>query len=55
MTLTRAALDAIVLGRSTFQALAADGSLRIEGDAAAFADFLGLLDTFEFWFDIVTP
>ena len=29
--------------------------LRLDGDADAFADFVSLLDTFEFWFDIVTP
>ena len=55
VTLTRAALDAIVLGQATFEGLVADGALTIEGDATAFVDFLGLLDTFEFWFDIVTP
>ena len=55
VTLTRPALDAVILGQATFESLAADGSLRIDGDAAAFADFLRLLDTFEFWFDIVTP
>jgi len=27
----------------------------LDGDAAAFAAFLGLMDRFEFWFDIVTP
>ena len=30
-------------------------SIAIEGDAAALVDFLGLLDTFEFWFNIATP
>jgi alkyl sulfatase BDS1-like metallo-beta-lactamase superfamily hydrolase len=55
VTLTRPALDAVILGQATFESLAADGSLRIDGDAASFAGFLGLMDTFEFWFDIVTP
>ncbi len=55
LTLTRAAVDAIVLGQSDFDALIADGSIRLDGDAEAFADFVSLLDTFEFWFDIVTP
>jgi len=53
--LTRAAMDAIVLRQATFAELAADGSISITGDAAAVEDFLGLLDTFEFWFNIVTP
>jgi alkyl sulfatase BDS1-like metallo-beta-lactamase superfamily hydrolase len=54
VTLTRLALDAIVLGQATVEGLVADGAVTIEGDATAFVDFLGLLDTFEFWFDIVT-
>jgi alkyl sulfatase BDS1-like metallo-beta-lactamase superfamily hydrolase len=55
ITLTRAAMDAILLRQATFAELSAEGTIAIEGDAAAVADFLGLLDTFEFWFDIVTP
>jgi alkyl sulfatase BDS1-like metallo-beta-lactamase superfamily hydrolase len=55
VTLTRAALDAIVLGQATVESLAADGAVTIAGDAAAFVDIVELLDTFEFWFDIVTP
>ena len=55
LTLTRRAIDAIVLGESDFDALIADGSIHLDGDADAFADFVSLLDTFEFWFDIVTP
>jgi alkyl sulfatase BDS1-like metallo-beta-lactamase superfamily hydrolase len=55
ISLTRAAMDAIVLRQATFDDLLGDGSITIDGDAAAVGDFLGLLDTFEFWFDIVTP
>lgn len=55
ISLSRAAIDAIVLRQATFADLRADGSIAITGDAAAVEDFLGLLDTFEFWFDIVTP
>ena len=55
ISLTRAAMDAIVLRQATFDDLRAAGSITITGDAAAVEDFLGLLDTFEFWFDIVTP
>jgi alkyl sulfatase BDS1-like metallo-beta-lactamase superfamily hydrolase len=55
ISLTRAAMDAIVLRQAAFADLSADGSITITGDAAAVADFLGLLDTFEFWFNIATP
>ena len=27
----------------------------LEGDRQAFVDFMGLLDRFPFWFNIVTP
>jgi alkyl sulfatase BDS1-like metallo-beta-lactamase superfamily hydrolase len=53
--MARSALDALALGRATFADLVADGSIGVEGDVAALRDFFGLLDTFEFWFDIVTP
>ena len=45
----------IVMGLATVEDLVAGGGVSIDGDAAAFADFLGMLDTFEFWFNIVTP
>jgi len=32
-----------------------DGKVKIDGDAAKFGEFLSMLDSFEFWFDIVTP
>ncbi len=55
LTLDRAAIDALALGQATFADLVAGGSIVVEGDTAALVDFFGLLDTFEFWFDIVTP
>ena len=55
LTLDRAAIDALALGQATLADLVAAGSVHVEGDTAALMDFFGLLDTFEFWFDIVTP
>ena len=56
VTLTRAAMDAIAArARRRSPTWAPTARSRSTGDAAAVADFLGLLDTFEFWFDIVTP
>lgn len=55
VTLDRAVLDAINLGQTTLTAAMEEGSITIEGDAAKAEEFVGLLDTFEFWFNIVTP
>ena len=55
ISLTQQAFLGIVMGMATVEDLVAGGSITIEGDAAAFADLIGLLDTFEFWFNIATP
>jgi len=55
LTLPRAGLDAIVLGETTLAELGESGEASIEGDLDAFVDFLALLDSFEFWFNLVTP
>lgn len=53
--LDRAVLDNINLGQVTMMDAIADGSVTVEGDSGKVEDFVGLLDTFEFWFNIVTP
>lgn len=55
MTLTKATLDAIQLGETTLDKAIADGNVNIEGRKEAVGEFLGMLDTFPFWFNIVTP
>ncbi|MFO0694123.1 MAG: alkyl sulfatase dimerization domain-containing protein [Polyangiales bacterium] len=55
ITLTRAALDDVLLGRKTMQEQLASGAIRIEGRTAALGELLDMRDTFPFWFDIVTP
>ncbi len=55
LTLTRATLNSIMLGEASFEDLVADGSIAVDGSGDAFAEFLTLLDSFEFWFNIVTP
>jgi alkyl sulfatase BDS1-like metallo-beta-lactamase superfamily hydrolase len=55
ITLSKLALAEIQLGKATPQQQVAAGRLRIEGRQDAFGEFLGLLDTFPFWFNIVTP
>jgi alkyl sulfatase BDS1-like metallo-beta-lactamase superfamily hydrolase len=55
LTLSKATLDAIQLKDITLEDAVAKGQLKIEGRREAFTEFLGLLDTFPFWFNIVTP
>lgn len=55
LTMTRAALDAVILGEATLQETMASGNAQIEGNPAKLVEFLSLLDNFEFWFNIVTP
>ena len=42
-------------GRKRVEQAITSGDLKIEGRKEAFTEFLGLLDTFPFWFNIVTP
>jgi alkyl sulfatase BDS1-like metallo-beta-lactamase superfamily hydrolase len=55
LTLSKATLDRIQLGEATLASAAGDGSIKIEGRREAFDEFVGLLDNFPFWFNIVTP
>jgi alkyl sulfatase BDS1-like metallo-beta-lactamase superfamily hydrolase len=55
VTLSKATLDAIQLKETTLEQAVAKGDLRFTGRREAFAEFIGLLDQFPFWFNIVTP
>jgi alkyl sulfatase BDS1-like metallo-beta-lactamase superfamily hydrolase len=55
LTMTRATLDAIVLKQLSFPDAVKSGQVAIAGDAAKPAELLGLLDTFDPTFAIVTP
>jgi alkyl sulfatase BDS1-like metallo-beta-lactamase superfamily hydrolase len=55
ITLTKATLDSIQLKEITVDQAITSGNLKIEGKKEGFTEFLGLLDTFPFWFNIVTP
>ena len=55
ITLSKATLDSIQLKEKTIEQAVAAGELKIEGRKEALAEFLGLLDTYPFWFNIVTP
>jgi len=55
VTLAKSTLDQIQLGQTSFDAAIARGDAKIEGDQTVLSRFTGLLDTFPFWFNIVTP
>jgi alkyl sulfatase BDS1-like metallo-beta-lactamase superfamily hydrolase len=55
LTLNRAGLAALVFGKISLERAVADKSVAITGNQAALGDLLSLLDTFDFWFNIVTP
>ncbi|NOQ90947.1 MAG: MBL fold metallo-hydrolase [Gammaproteobacteria bacterium] len=55
ITLNRTVLDDINLGQTTIEQAITDGNVQIDGNADSFKEFLSLLDSFEFWFNIVTP
>jgi alkyl sulfatase BDS1-like metallo-beta-lactamase superfamily hydrolase len=55
VTLTRAALDNITLGESTFEDEVAAGAIALDGDEALLAELIAMLDTFTPDFPMVTP
>lgn len=55
ITLDRQKINDFILGRQTYQQAIADGSMKIEGDKAQLDVFFALLDSFNPWFNIVTP
>ncbi|MFB9134081.1 MBL fold metallo-hydrolase [Vibrio sp. AK197] len=55
LTLTKGILDEVQLGNVTLEKAIADGDIDLSGDKEVFKDFVGMLDSFNFWFNIVTP
>ncbi len=55
LELTKATLDDVQLGNITLEKAIADGSIKLDGDPQVLKDFVGMLDNFNFWFNIVTP
>jgi alkyl sulfatase BDS1-like metallo-beta-lactamase superfamily hydrolase len=53
--LTRATLDDVTLGNTTFAKAIQAGDIKITGDAQALQRVLGLMDEFKLMFNIVTP
>lgn len=55
VTLDRTVLDEINLGQTTLADAVQDGKASVSGDTAKVQEFVGLLDSFDLWFNIVTP
>jgi len=55
VTLSRADLNDMLLGKVSLPRMLAGGRVRIEGDVKKLPEMLSLFDGFEFWFNIVTP
>lgn len=55
LTMTKADLNAVQLKEATMEDKIASGAIKLEGNKATLGQFLGLLDTFPYWFNIVTP
>jgi len=55
ITLTRAALDDVTLGKSSFDKEIGAGHIKVDGDAGKLKQLFGLLDSFNVMFNIVTP
>lgn len=55
LTLTRAALNDVIGGRITYEKAVQSGIIQVSGNHAAAAELFSLMDTFDPWFNIVTP
>jgi alkyl sulfatase BDS1-like metallo-beta-lactamase superfamily hydrolase len=55
LTIERSDLNEVILGRARLADLIDAGTAKVDGDSGALHELIGLLDEFEFWFDIVTP
>lgn len=55
VSIDRTDLNDVILGTASMKDKISDGSAKVSGDAAQFDALLSLLDTFEFWWNLVTP
>lgn len=51
---TRESLNDVMLGISTMEKQVVEGKAKLTGDPKKLSEFVGLLDNFNFWFNIVT-
>ncbi len=55
LSLKRATLDNIMLRQETLDDAVSSGDVKLDGDKAKLTELVSYLDTFPFWFNIVTP
>lgn len=55
ITVNRTDLDKITLGQAKFEDLVNKGSIKIDGDAEAFKKAMSMVESFNFWFNIIEP
>ena len=55
LSLSRDVLNQIILGQTSLTKAITNGEMQVKGDEKKLEELVGLLDTFEFWFNIVTP
>ena len=55
ITVDRTAFNDVILGQTTLADQINNGTATLDDDQNAVHEFIDLLDTFEFWFNIVTP
>jgi alkyl sulfatase BDS1-like metallo-beta-lactamase superfamily hydrolase len=52
---TKATLDSVQLGETTLEKAVESGDMKIGGRKETLGEFMAMLDTYPFWFNIVTP
>jgi alkyl sulfatase BDS1-like metallo-beta-lactamase superfamily hydrolase len=55
INMERETLNQILIGGASLDSAIESGDVRIDGDAAKLKELISYLDSFEFWFNIVTP
>jgi alkyl sulfatase BDS1-like metallo-beta-lactamase superfamily hydrolase len=55
VAIARRALDELLLGEATLPQKVAAGEMKIDGRPETLGELQALMDTYEFWFNIVTP
>ena len=55
LTMNQNALNGIILGTTKLDEAVGSGDVKLTGDKAKLEEFIGYLDSFDFWFNIVTP